>query len=466
MTTNEDAVPIEFADLVYAHGFLARARQDGEVSADASDHYALARARFERTYGSIAEAFWTKDGYAGAVLTEGRRGTLGGLLGRETPPKLHVEQEWLSRSPRASELQNRCLELAIRASVLLGSTSRRIAMLLLFNILARALELVDSAATSTERAGREQTFGQLERELRDAREYIERASEKYAQLRYVEGMAASLVVVAIAALVADVAAGWARPSERLTVAIVGGACGAVISVLQRFGGGRLRLPADLDRRQLLGAGASRALVGAVFGAIVYFVYRTKIVVVLPDVSTRIPVYALSGFLAGFAERFVSVLYAEGARFGADEVAERIPVAVEESVRATLLGPTLARWHGFVSVSVDADETADGVAHLEPLEPAQLSVRFGQEETGGPFERPIDLHEGEDAASVPFALRLESDTVSTPAADQRLDVPAGGGAALSMPLTAPKAPGRHQLWLRVSQRNRVVQMVPFALEVDD
>ena len=161
-----------------------------------------------------------------------------------------------------------------------------------------------------------------------------------------------------------------------------------------------------------------------------------------------------------------MLYAEVATLGADDFAERIPVAVEESVRATLLGPTLARWHGFVSLSVEADETADGVPRLEPLEPAQLTVRFGQEETGGRFERPIDLREGEDAARVPFALRLESDTVSTPAAEQRLEVPAGGGAALSMTLTAPKAPGRHQLWLRVSQRNRVVQMVPFALEVGD
>jgi hypothetical protein len=183
-------------------------------------------------------------------------------------------------------------------------------------------------------------------------------------------------------------------------------------------------------------------------------------------STAVYIYAAAAFVVGFAERWVQVLYTAVTPFGAEEVAERIPVAVEESVRATLLGPVLARWHGFVSVSIDGSETADGALRLEPLERAELTIRFGQEETGGPFERPIDIREGEEAREVTFTLRLDSDTVSVHYPEQPLAVPAKGTAELSMSLTAPKASGSHQLWLRVSQRNRVVQMVPFELEVGD
>lgn len=457
---------VRFAELLWAHTLFERAREDPSSLAEASRNYESLLAAFERTHGSIVNSFWGEDGMTAAALTGGRRTRLGGLLGRETEPRLHVLSGGLSQAPRASELLHRCERLAIRASFALAGASRRIALQWLFADVARVLGFAELGSAKPKRKQAEAAFGQLEADLREIGEYVDRASEKITRLRYFWGVLLGLLIVTIGAAVAEVTTGSISTVDRVTAAVVAGALGAVISVMQRMNAGRVALDTDLDRATIR-LGAFRPFIGAVFGAFVYFLFAAEIVVVLPTGSTNstsVYTYAVTAFLAGFAERWLSVLFAPST--SQEELAERIPAAVEESVRATLLGPMLARWHGFVSASIAGQEGADGASRLRPLEQAELTIRFAQKETGGASERRIDIREGEEAPEVSFMLRLDSDTVSLPYSEQTMAVPAEGMAATAMSFTAPKAAGLHQLWVRVSQRNRVVQIVPLEFEVVD
>jgi hypothetical protein len=88
-------------------------------------------------------------------------------------------------------------------------------------------------------------------------------------------MLLALLVVAIGVIVAEVAAGSTRTVDRATAAVAAGAVGAVISALQRLNVGRIGLPDDFDRAPIVGAGASRTFVGAVFGAVVYCLFGAR-----------------------------------------------------------------------------------------------------------------------------------------------------------------------------------------------
>jgi hypothetical protein len=470
---DEDAVSggsgatVSFAELLWAHTVFERSRKDPASLAGASRNYESLLTAFERTHGPMVNAFWGEDGTTAAALTGGRRPRLGGLLGRETEPRLHVLSRGLSQAPHAAELLHRCETLAIRASFALAGASRQITLEWLFAVVARVLGFAEPGSTKPTREKAETAFGQLDAELREIGEYADRASEKITRLRYFWGMLLGLLIVTIGTVVAEVTTGSIATVDRLPAAVAAGALGAVISVMQRMSAGRIGLATDLDRATIVRLGAFRPFIGAVFGAFVYFLFAAEIVVVLPTGSTKstsVYTYAVTAFLAGFAERWVSVLLEPSTSLRQEELAERIPAAVEESVRATLLGPVLARWHGFVSASIAGQEAADGTSRLQPLEQAELTIRFAQEETGSASERRIDIREGEEAPEVSFMLRLDSDTVSLPYSEQTMAVPAEGMAAMAMSFTVPKAPGLHQLWVRVSQRNRVVQIVPFEFEV--
>jgi hypothetical protein len=143
--------------------------------------------------------------------------------------------------------------------------------------------------------------------------------------------------------------------------------------------------------------------------------------------------------------------------------EVLPVMVEESVRTAVLGPPLTNWRGFVGASVDAP-TEDGIPSFTPRQSVELEVRFSPEERGLGTERRIDIRDGADAAAAIFNVRLESDTLAVPGEEYVMDVPADGEKRIVVPLIVPTAPGPHRVWVRVSQRNRVVQMVPFDLTV--
>jgi hypothetical protein len=141
LTLRSRAATVSFAELVRAHALVVRSTKDSARQEEAARNYESVLAAFARAHGPIVEEFWTEDGASAAVLTGGRRRAFGRLLKPETPPRLHVHSDASSESPPAAELQHRCLELAIRASVLLVGTQRQIAMRLVFGVAVRVLML-------------------------------------------------------------------------------------------------------------------------------------------------------------------------------------------------------------------------------------------------------------------------------------------------------------------------------------
>ena len=460
---------VSFADLVRAHGDLVWSQKDPDSLPNATQNFRSVSAAFEDTYGRIDNAYWANDLASAAALTAGRRrGALGGVLGKETEPRLHVLLSWQAfDASRAVELLHRCEVLAIRASVSLVGSQRRLALNWVFAVVTRGFTLLQLG--SAEPARMDAELRQMDEELRNVGEFVDKASAQDTRVRYVWGMLLGLLIVAIGTVVAEVTAGSTATVDRVSAAAAAGALGAVMSVLLRMRAGRLGLPNELDRTTIVYAGTLRAFVGAAFGLVVYCLFASRLVVVMPTGptnSTSVYTYAVIAFFAGYAERWVRVVVEPDTSLSTEQVADRIPAAVEESVRATLLGPVLARWHGFVSVSITGHETTEGESRLPPLEQTELTITFGQKETRSVFERPINIREGEEAPEVSFMLRLDSDTVSLTDSRATVAVKAEGTASTRMSFTTPRATGSHRVWLRVSQRNRVVQIVPIEFEVMD
>jgi hypothetical protein len=98
----------------------------------------------------------------------------------------------------------------------------------------------------------------------------------------------------------------------LTAAIIGGAAGAVISVTQRMTT-QTKTPLLIDftapKQQKIALGALRSIVGAVFGAVVYFAVIGGLLAVEArtgkDASITVAFFAVAGFAAGFSERFAT-----------------------------------------------------------------------------------------------------------------------------------------------------------------
>jgi hypothetical protein len=96
----------------------------------------------------------------------------------------------------------------------------------------------------------------------------------------------------------------------LTVAMVMGVLGAVVSVFQRISSGQLVLDYTAPRRQRIILGSIRPFVGALFGAVIYFALGSGLIATTAqagstDVSASIGLFALTGFIAGFSERFAT-----------------------------------------------------------------------------------------------------------------------------------------------------------------
>jgi hypothetical protein len=147
---------------------------------------------------------------------------------------------------------------------------------------------------------------------------VEEMIQRQARFEYLEGVGLGALITIPALAVA----GWAavhyganqlnEPGApgSLTAAIIGGAAGAVISVTQRMTT-QTRTPLVIDftapKQQKIALGALRPIVGAVFGAVVYFAIIGGLLAVEArtgkDASITVAFFAVAGFAAGFSERF-------------------------------------------------------------------------------------------------------------------------------------------------------------------
>jgi len=290
---------VSFSELVYAHLDWWRQRQDHGLVAPTSTGYDEALRAFQQRHGQIIGCYWCTQIESGVALTERRR--LGGWL--HPVYSFHRESDWATHNaPDVAAELHRCDELAVRAKTVLTGVRQRICMQLVMSSAAHLLSLVDTRARH---ANDGDTDIALEREraaITKTENYYHEAANGQAQMVYFGGMASVTVALAIIAAV-WLTYDWASP----LAALIAGAVGAVVSVIQRINSGKFSLEYDVGSPYAFFLGGLRPLIGGAFAMAISFAFSGGLLhlPVAAEESTghRHLVLLVLGFIAGFSERW-------------------------------------------------------------------------------------------------------------------------------------------------------------------
>jgi hypothetical protein len=295
-STDEHAV--SFSELVYSHFDWWREREAGTGDRAATRTYDAARAAFERRHGEIVNAYWCSHVESAVALTEKKR-----LRGWVSPSwGFHRESDWATQNaPVVAAELHRCDELAVRANTVLSGVRQRICLQLVVASAAHLLSLVDARASNADEATTTAGLNQERTAIRKAEAYYREAANGQAQMVYFGGMAAVTIVLSIVAAI-WLSIAWATP----VAALIAGAVGAVVSVIQRITNGRFTLETDVGGYPFF-LGGLRPLIGGAFAMAISFSFAGGLLhlPVAANESTdnrRLALLAL-GFIAGFSERW-------------------------------------------------------------------------------------------------------------------------------------------------------------------
>jgi hypothetical protein len=288
-----------FAELVYAHFDWWRALRDDHVPSATKAGYHEALTRFEARHGEIVSAYWCSHVESAVALTHKKR-----TLPWATPAsEFHRESDWATQnSPDIARELHRCDELAVRAKTVLTGVRRLICMQLVMASAAHLLSLVDARAAHTDTAKAEAALEQERDALSETEKYYREAANGQAQIVYFVGMAAVAIALSVGAAI-WLAIDWASP----VAALVAGALGAVVSVIQRINAGKFQLDYDVGRPYALFLGGLRPLIGGAFALAISFAFTGGLLhlpVAAGESSNdrRLALLVVS-FLAGFSERW-------------------------------------------------------------------------------------------------------------------------------------------------------------------
>jgi hypothetical protein len=222
---------------------------------------------------------------------------------------------------KAKEILFQCLHLHYKALEFLTPQPRKICLRMIFGVITTLLGTLDHRQLERDTGGAPaKPFGSdpgevetLERELAQAQAYYAAAAQRQAQLDYLFGMAIFLALAF--AGTAAIALLTGLIDEAATVSVLGGAAGAVVSVMNRMTSGSLKVRAEAGKKTIRALGFMRPVIGATFGAVVYLFLDGGIVEVLspPDGGANLAFYASLGFLSGFSERFAQDVIAQAGR---------------------------------------------------------------------------------------------------------------------------------------------------------
>lgn len=251
--------PPTLADLVWAR-FLWK--QTGD--ADSNRRYQLALQEFEASNGQIVDAFWTSNVAAGVALTERHNRGLARLLHGSISSRYFRVTDFATReSPALAELLYRYDEMALRIYSTLHGTRRRIALKLVVAGVAHALAAFERY--SDEELGA--LVARSEGELAQLANYCARAGAHGARRTYAAGAFAGLFAAAVAVVITSL---LAASSPVIPIAVVlAGAAGALLFLLLRQRLTGYPVDPEFGRRLIVQLGATRTLMGAAAGAVVY-----------------------------------------------------------------------------------------------------------------------------------------------------------------------------------------------------
>jgi hypothetical protein len=142
----------------------------------------------------------------------------------------------------------------------------------------------------------------LEQRIVHAERLLDAAGQRTAQARYGRGMFWGTVLLALVTGAGATAFYYAGVDAVYGIALPAGAIGAVVSVLQRMTGRRFRL--DLESSgNLAVAGTVRPMIGSIFGLLIMGLFESNLLSLNPSGGSKLALYGVLGFAAGFNERF-------------------------------------------------------------------------------------------------------------------------------------------------------------------
>jgi hypothetical protein len=295
----DDAHAVSFSEVAYARFDWWRSRRDGRADVAAARAYDEARVAFERRHGEIVTAYWCSQAESAVVLTEKKR-----LLGARGPIwGFHRESDWATQgSPDIAAGLHRCDELAVRANTILTGVRQRICMQLVVASAAHLLSFADARAGHPDTAMSPAALDQERAAITKAEAYYKEAANGQAQMVYFGGMASVAVALSVFAAI-WLTIEWATP----VAALIAGAVGAVVSVIQRINTGRFTLDYDVGSPYAFFLGGLRPLIGGAFALAISFAFSGGLlhlpVAANESTDNRRLALLVIGFIAGFSERW-------------------------------------------------------------------------------------------------------------------------------------------------------------------
>jgi hypothetical protein len=308
-----------FPQLVWAHyQWERKLHSEGMADEALEQAYRAKLAEFQREQGKLEQVYWSTQTASAVAMTvrRGRKPRTDPLHLRERDDRvrLHRVTDWVTRdAPRVAELLHECDLLAIRVGQVLRGTTEQITMRWILGIEMHLLGFFERDTASSDRRLEEAKFvrGQR-RKLAEVETYYHRAASQAGRIVYVSGMLIGLLlVVAVGALAAFLLSNTDTSPHHRKLALLcygAGAVGALVSAMSRMGraeAGKFNVDFELGRPLIRRLGVFRPFVGAVFGVVLFFVVESGLLDLKPDTPPYY--YGLAAFLAGFSERFATVI---------------------------------------------------------------------------------------------------------------------------------------------------------------
>ena len=297
---------------------------------------------FQGQVGDLDHVYWSTRGASAIAMThedEPSRapkwlGNIGpAILEHDQRVSLHRLSDWVTAdAPQVADLLHECDLLAIRVGEVLRGTPERIAMRWILGVQEHLLGFIER----TKPTKRTKELTKEEREAHEAREkelvkqqraqlvaierYYHRAASRTGRLVYITGMLMGLVpvflLVILLGLLLWFTGLWDRDAELLVLCAGAGAIGALVSAISRMGNperGKFNVDFELGRPLIRRLGLYRPFLGAIFGVALFFILASGIAQVDVGEDQQLYYYGFAAFLAGFSERFATVMFGSAER---------------------------------------------------------------------------------------------------------------------------------------------------------
>lgn len=143
------------------------------------------------------------------------------------------------------------------------------------------------------------------------------------------------------------------------------------------------------------------------------------------------------------------------------------------LRRLIANPSLHNYRGFFCVSMKglnggvSISDAEGLLRVAQGAQCVLSAWLQPNEPGAAMGGPIDISDGEDAPEVAFEVAIENTAVEFQLNRGAISVrPGQPSEHLSFPFTAPAAAGEHEVWVKVFQKHRLIQIMKGMVQVEE